>query len=56
MQVLLTLFWHVLMCHQNNPVYVTFQVFQSGNPRADEIVLSNMAVAFDRVLLDMEVI
>ncbi|KAJ4728583.1 Glycerol-3-phosphate acyltransferase, chloroplastic [Melia azedarach] len=29
-------------------------VFQSGNPRADEIVLSNMAVAFDRVLLDME--
>lgn len=33
-----------------------FQVFQSGNSRADEIVLSNMAVAFDRVLLDIEVI
>lgn len=29
-------------------------VFKSGNSRADEIVLSNMAVAFDRVLLDME--
>ncbi|KAH9753355.1 glycerol-3-phosphate acyltransferase [Citrus sinensis] len=29
-------------------------VFQSGNSRADEIVLSNMAVAFDRVLLDIE--
>ncbi|GKV10638.1 hypothetical protein SLEP1_g21978 [Rubroshorea leprosula] len=30
-------------------------VFKSGDPRADEIVLSNMAVALDRVLLDVEV-
>ncbi|XP_059440786.1 glycerol-3-phosphate acyltransferase ATS12, chloroplastic [Corylus avellana] len=29
-------------------------VFQSGNPRADEIVLSNMAVVFDRVFFDVE--
>ncbi|KAL5794627.1 hypothetical protein ACOSP7_003221 [Xanthoceras sorbifolium] len=29
-------------------------VVQSGSPKADEIVLSNMAVTFDRVLLDME--
>ncbi|XP_043695539.1 glycerol-3-phosphate acyltransferase ATS12, chloroplastic isoform X2 [Telopea speciosissima] len=29
-------------------------VIQSGNPRADDIVLSNMAVAFDRILLDVE--
>lgn len=33
-----------------------FQVFQSGNPRADEIVLSNMAIAFDRMFYDVEVI
>ena len=32
-----------------------FQVFQSGNPRADEIVLSNMAMAFDRMFFDVEV-
>lgn len=44
------------MYHQNNLAYDMFQVFQSGNSRADEIVLSNMAVAFDRVLLDIEVI
>ncbi|GLT80604.1 hypothetical protein SLA2020_520350 [Shorea laevis] len=30
-------------------------VFQSGDPRAEETVLSNMAVALDRVLLDVEV-
>ncbi|XVF13682.1 hypothetical protein REPUB_Repub08aG0228900 [Reevesia pubescens] len=29
-------------------------VFQSGDPTAVEIVLSNMAVAFDRMLLDVE--
>lgn len=33
-----------------------FQVFESGNPKADEIVLSNMAVALDRILLDVEVV
>ena len=32
-----------------------FQVFESGNPKADEIVLSNMTVALDRILLDVEV-
>ncbi|XVE65346.1 hypothetical protein DITRI_Ditri07aG0173400 [Diplodiscus trichospermus] len=29
-------------------------VFQSGDPAAVEIILSNMAVAFDRMLLDVE--
>ncbi|KAK9274990.1 hypothetical protein L1049_022247 [Liquidambar formosana] len=29
-------------------------VFKSGDPKADEIVLSNMAVAFDRIFLDVE--
>ncbi|KAF8027156.1 hypothetical protein BT93_E0158 [Corymbia citriodora subsp. variegata] len=29
-------------------------VFQSGIPRADEIVLSNMSVALDRIFLDVE--
>ncbi|KGN60352.1 hypothetical protein Csa_001172 [Cucumis sativus] len=29
-------------------------VFESGNPKADEIVLSNMTVALDRILLDVE--
>nr|DAD17883.1 TPA_asm: hypothetical protein HUJ06_019346 [Nelumbo nucifera] len=29
-------------------------VLQGGDPRADEIILSNMAVAFDRMLLDVE--
>eukprot|EP00268_Persea_americana_P056643 TRINITY_DN6708_c0_g1_i3.p1 TRINITY_DN6708_c0_g1~~TRINITY_DN6708_c0_g1_i3.p1 ORF type:complete len:423 (+),score=87.38 TRINITY_DN6708_c0_g1_i3:409-1677(+) len=29
-------------------------VLQSGNPKAREIILSNMAVAFDRMLLDVE--
>ncbi|KAJ8505395.1 hypothetical protein OPV22_006281 [Ensete ventricosum] len=29
-------------------------VMQSGDPSAKEIILSNMAVAFDRVLLDVE--
>lgn len=55
-QDVIILFWHVVMYHQNNLAYDMFQVFQSGNSRADEIVLSNMAVAFDRVLLDIEVI
>ncbi|KAH9687379.1 glycerol-3-phosphate acyltransferase [Citrus sinensis] len=53
-QDVIILFWHVVMYHQNNLAYDMFQVFQSGNSRADEIVLSNMAVAFDRVLLDIE--
>ncbi|KAE8736180.1 hypothetical protein F3Y22_tig00000132pilonHSYRG00090 [Hibiscus syriacus] len=30
------------------------QVFQSGDPAVAEVVLSNMAVALDRVLLDVE--
>ncbi|OVA02860.1 Phospholipid/glycerol acyltransferase [Macleaya cordata] len=29
-------------------------VLQSGHPRAHEIILSNMAVAFDRILLEVE--
>ncbi|XP_022967260.1 glycerol-3-phosphate acyltransferase, chloroplastic-like [Cucurbita maxima] len=29
-------------------------VLKSGNPKADEIVLSNMTVALDRILLDVE--
>nr|GMD74694.1 glycerol-3-phosphate acyltransferase, chloroplastic isoform X1 [Ipomoea batatas]GMD76196.1 glycerol-3-phosphate acyltransferase, chloroplastic isoform X1 [Ipomoea batatas] len=29
-------------------------VFQSGDPKADEIVLSNMAAAFDRIFLDVK--
>ncbi|KAK9144241.1 hypothetical protein Sjap_004144 [Stephania japonica] len=29
-------------------------VLQSGNTRADEIILSNMSVAFDRIILDIE--
>ncbi|XP_021969874.1 glycerol-3-phosphate acyltransferase, chloroplastic isoform X1 [Helianthus annuus] len=29
-------------------------VFQSGNPHAEEIVLSNMSVALDRILLDVK--
>lgn len=39
----------------NNLLAVMCQVFQSGNPRADEIVLSNMAVVLDRVFFDVEV-
>jgi hypothetical protein len=39
----------------NNLFAVMCQVFQSGNPRADEIVLSNMAVVLDRVFFDVEV-
>ncbi|RWV92294.1 hypothetical protein BHE74_00034317 [Ensete ventricosum] len=31
-------------------------VMQSGDPSATEIILSNMAVAFDRILLDVEVL
>lgn len=29
-------------------------VFQSGDPRAEEVVLSNMTVAFDRIFLEVE--
>ncbi|MFS7888446.1 putative glycerol-3-phosphate 1-O-acyltransferase [Helianthus anomalus] len=29
-------------------------VFQSGNPHAEEIVLSNMSIALDRILLDVK--
>ena len=32
-----------------------YQVLQSGVPGANEIILSNMAVVFDRILLDVEV-
>ncbi|XP_057872387.2 glycerol-3-phosphate acyltransferase ATS12, chloroplastic [Cryptomeria japonica] len=37
-------------------VYRNYQnaVFESGNPNANEIVLSNMAIAFDRILLQFE--
>uniref|UniRef100_A0A0C9S3S3 glycerol-3-phosphate 1-O-acyltransferase n=1 Tax=Wollemia nobilis TaxID=56998 RepID=A0A0C9S3S3_9CONI len=37
-------------------VYRSYQnaVFMSGNPNAKEIVLSNMATAFDRILLEFE--
>lgn len=37
-------------------LYKSYQnaVVQSGNSRADEIVLSNMAVAFDRIMLEVE--
>ncbi|XXG75560.1 hypothetical protein AAC387_Pa08g0105 [Persea americana] len=37
-------------------IYLNYRnaVFQSGNPKASEIVLSNIAVAFDRMLLDVE--
>lgn len=35
--------------------FVTSQVLQSGNPKAREIILSNMAVTLDRILLDVEV-
>lgn len=31
------------------------QVFQSGNPKADEIVFSNMTAVLDRIFLDVEV-
>lgn len=32
------------------------QILQSGNPKADEIVLSNMTAVLDRVFLDIEII
>ncbi|XP_072962496.1 glycerol-3-phosphate acyltransferase ATS12, chloroplastic isoform X1 [Typha angustifolia] len=37
-------------------LYYSYQnaVLQSGDPNASEIILSNMAVAFDRMLLDVE--
>ncbi|XP_044466187.1 glycerol-3-phosphate acyltransferase, chloroplastic-like isoform X2 [Mangifera indica] len=35
-------------------MFVLNKVFSSGKPGADELVVSNMAVTFDRVLLDME--
>ncbi|KAJ0051420.1 hypothetical protein Pint_03513 [Pistacia integerrima] len=43
-----------MISYQVNVAYNTFQVFSSGKPGADELVLPNMAVLFDRVLLDME--
>lgn len=33
-----------------------FQVLKTKDPKADEIVLSNMAVAFDRIFLDVKVV
>ncbi|KAJ7953400.1 Glycerol-3-phosphate acyltransferase, chloroplastic [Quillaja saponaria] len=37
-------------------LYLTYKsaVFKSGNPEADEVVLSNMTVALDRIFLDVE--
>lgn len=32
-----------------------FQVCKSGDPHAEDIVLSNMRVAFDRMFLDVQV-
>ncbi|RRT83172.1 hypothetical protein B296_00013809, partial [Ensete ventricosum] len=37
-------------------IFETCQVMQSGDSSASEIILSNMAVAFDRILLDVEVV
>lgn len=34
---------------------ITYQVLQSGNPKAEEIVLSNMAVALDRIFMVVKV-
>lgn len=34
---------------------LTCQVLKSGHPNAHEIILSNMSVAFDRMLLEVEV-
>lgn len=31
------------------------QIFQSGNPRAEEIVLNNMAAVLDRIFFEVEV-
>lgn len=32
------------------------QVLGSGHPKADEIVMSNMAIAFDRIFSDVQVV
>lgn len=34
---------------------IAFQIIKSGHPKADEIVLSNMTVALDRIFLDVVV-
>lgn len=36
-------------------VFYAFQVIQSGDPKANEIVLSNMIALLDRVFLDVTV-
>lgn len=46
-------FFFILMHSSMNTK--TSQVLQSGDPTANDIILSNMAVAFDRILLDVEV-
>ncbi|RRT53708.1 hypothetical protein B296_00049667 [Ensete ventricosum] len=45
-----------LGCYMKSLYICNFQVMQSGDPSATEIILSNMAVAFDRILLDVEVL
>lgn len=35
---------------------LTFQVFQSGDPKADEIFLTNMAVALNRIFMVVKVL
>lgn len=32
------------------------QIYESGHPKAHDVVLSNMAVVFDRILMDVKVI
>jgi hypothetical protein len=37
-------------------LYATmFQVIKSGDPKADEVVLSNMTALLDRIFLDVKV-
>ncbi|KAJ0769315.1 putative glycerol-3-phosphate 1-O-acyltransferase [Helianthus annuus] len=44
------------IAHSMEELYQNYKnaVFQSGNPRAEDIVLSNMRVAFDRMFLDVK--
>ncbi|KAF6148575.1 hypothetical protein GIB67_042534 [Kingdonia uniflora] len=45
--------WWLISSLARNPIFEK-AVLQSGNPRAKEIILTNMAVVFDRILLDVE--
>ncbi|KAF3333377.1 glycerol-3-phosphate acyltransferase [Carex littledalei] len=42
--------------HKLEELYYSYQnaILQSGNPNAHEVIRANMAVAFDRMLLDAE--